>query len=622
MSIFEILGRQILQIDKVTTCASLSTGTLVPPQETLLARAQFAARTRTHESSGERVNSAHVRHVPIRPHNILLRVAVCPEHQSSRAASRVDQTVPGASRDAYLDRHSPAPRITSAHDRSTARWLSKAGETNHAWSAPRNARPYLTPMVMIASNPEAAAHGAVAVVEPIGRHRVVSATDYSDVQGQSRSPLPRPDNPLILLRDRDGTNPPPELRERPGAVTLAASLNFFPAGRSGVSHSAIGISRARSPASPREIPTDAVSPASFTNAVVPTPPPIYTLPTRTHPPILHTAPASILHPNHRRDLTTTSHQGTTIASPRMELLDMVPAEAIALRVYSLPAAVAAAGSLYYAWLVAALAAAVGLWRIRAIGASKSGAAGVRRGSAVVDTKPQAQAPPPSPAFEEPPRPADEPAAASSSASEPSTPSKVRFTAYYGVSGADDQDGVVDGVRRCADEDDDDGEATEAVLRRTASAPAERRRASAPWEEREMAVRRRGDLGWYRHIDMAALDGSVVRLWDGELTAASPRARRRRAGLELQEFGSNSAGDLAALRAPAPNSELFASDACLRRRPSPPPPVNALRPSSLCSCVSRQPPPHLSPRSRETGADQGGRRQPPPPSHPPPAPSAP
>ena len=99
--------------------------------------------------------------------------------------------------------------------------------------------------------------------------------------------------------------------------------------------------------------------------------------------------------------------------------------------------------------------------------------------------------------------------------------------------------TVSGLRRCADEDDDDegidGE-MEAVLRRTSSAPERRRAATAlavaPWEEREMAVRRRGDLGWYRHLDMAALDGSVVRLWDGELTA-SPRARRRRAGLELQ-----------------------------------------------------------------------------------------
>ncbi|CAN6174439.1 unnamed protein product [Urochloa humidicola] len=218
----------------------------------------------------------------------------------------------------------------------------------------------------------------------------------------------------------------------------------------------------------------------------------------------------------------------------MELLDMVPADAIALRLYSLPSAVAAAASLYYAWLVAALAAAVGLWRIRAL-------------SAVDDDNPKAQFPPASAAIEEPrlaaPVEQDEAAA---SQSEPSTPSKVRFTAYYGVSsGAGAEDGVVDGVRRCAVEDDDDdeidGEVVEAaaVLRRTASAPERRRRgsralAAAPWEEeREMDVRRRSDLGWYRHLDMAALDGSVVRLWDGgELTAASTRGRRRRAGLEL------------------------------------------------------------------------------------------
>ncbi|PUZ70830.1 hypothetical protein GQ55_2G266800 [Panicum hallii var. hallii] len=221
----------------------------------------------------------------------------------------------------------------------------------------------------------------------------------------------------------------------------------------------------------------------------------------------------------------------------MELLDMVPADAIALRLYSLPAAAAAAASLYYAWLVAALAAAVGLWRIRAVGA------GVRRASAaVVGEKPQApQAGQPSPAVEEPlpaaraPEPADDAA----SRSEPSTPSKVRFTAYYGVSGGDDG-GVVDGVWKCSDEDEDDDNGVdgevEAVLRRTASAPERRRAATAlaaaPWEEREMAVRRRGDLGWYRHLDMAALDGSVVRVWDGQLTA-SPRARRRRAGLEFR-----------------------------------------------------------------------------------------
>ncbi|CAL5064155.1 unnamed protein product [Urochloa decumbens] len=222
----------------------------------------------------------------------------------------------------------------------------------------------------------------------------------------------------------------------------------------------------------------------------------------------------------------------------MELLDMVPADAIALRLYSLPAAVAAAASLYYAWLVAALAAAVGLWRIRALGA------GVSRGTvAAVDNKPKVQLPPPQHAIEEPrlAAPAESADEAAASRSEPSTPSKVRFTAYYGVSSGDAEDGVVDGVRRCAAEDGDDeidGEVDAAVLRRTASAPERRRSstalATAPWEweVREMAVRRRGDLGWYRHLDMAALDGSVVRLWDGELTA-SPRGRWRRAGLELQ-----------------------------------------------------------------------------------------
>ncbi|GJM98715.1 hypothetical protein PR202_ga15746 [Eleusine coracana subsp. coracana] len=216
----------------------------------------------------------------------------------------------------------------------------------------------------------------------------------------------------------------------------------------------------------------------------------------------------------------------------MELLDMVPAHAIALRIHSLPAAAAATGSLC-AWLVAALAAAVGLWRIRAVGAFKP-VVGVRSGSALEEDK---LAPlPPRPAIDEPrpaarAEPTDEPASPSS---EPSTPSKVRFTAYYGGSGFDD--GVVDGVRNSRDADVDDGE-VEMVLRRTASAPAGRRSttalAAAPWEEkREMAVRWRGDLGWYRHLDMSVLDGSVVRLWDGELTA-SPRGRMRRAGLEYQ-----------------------------------------------------------------------------------------
>jgi hypothetical protein len=213
---------------------------------------------------------------------------------------------------------------------------------------------------------------------------------------------------------------------------------------------------------------------------------------------------------------------------------MVPAEAIAIavRLYSPPPAAAAAVSLL-AWLVAA---AAGLWRrIRAVSASSHN----KRGSSVraVIGNDDREPHPPLPsraAITEEPRPrrpvAVAPAEPSpSSVSElTNTPSsKVRFTAYYysGALGDDDDGGVLDGVRKCADTDDQASDSeVEMVLRRLVSnTPARRRRrramttlAAAPWEEREtMAARRRSDLGcWYRYVDMAALDGSVVRLWDG------------------------------------------------------------------------------------------------------------
>jgi hypothetical protein len=227
----------------------------------------------------------------------------------------------------------------------------------------------------------------------------------------------------------------------------------------------------------------------------------------------------------------------------MELLDVVPADAIALHLYSLPAAANTVASLV-AWLVAALAAAVGLWRIRAVGSSnRLPSAGAR--STLVEVDKQQPRPLPSPAVDEPrPRPAraevSDPASPFSEPS-PSSPSKVRFTAYYGGAGAGGDDGVVDGTKKCEGRDeDDDGvsvdDASEIVPRRTASMRIRSTPSTAAcsWEEREMAVRRRGDLGWYRHLDMAMLDGNIVRLWDGEVTAAvaSPRARPWRAGLEL------------------------------------------------------------------------------------------
>uniref|UniRef100_A0ACD5XLN6 Uncharacterized protein n=1 Tax=Avena sativa TaxID=4498 RepID=A0ACD5XLN6_AVESA len=225
----------------------------------------------------------------------------------------------------------------------------------------------------------------------------------------------------------------------------------------------------------------------------------------------------------------------------MELLDVVPADAMALHLYSLPAASNTVASLF-AWVVAALAAAVGLWRIRAVGSSnKSPSSGAR--STLLDVNKQKLQPIPSSAVDEPrPRPARaEPTEPASPFCEPSSPSKVRFTAYYGGAVAGGNDGVVDGTKKSAERYEDEDvvpvDASEIVPRRTAwirirSTPST---AASSWEEREMAVRRRGDLGWYRHLDMAVLEGSVVRLWDGEVTAAMtspPGARPWRAGLEL------------------------------------------------------------------------------------------
>jgi len=216
----------------------------------------------------------------------------------------------------------------------------------------------------------------------------------------------------------------------------------------------------------------------------------------------------------------------------MELLNVVPAGAMDFPLYSLPAAGSTVASLF-AWLVAALAAAVGLWRIRAVGSSsKPPGASARSSTTLVDDKKQMS----SPAVHEPRSARAEPVEPASPVSEPSSPSKVRFTAYYS------DDGVVDGVRKCGDRDEDNEGASvvddlrETVPRRTASMRIRSAASTAVpcWEEREMAVRRRGDLGWYRHLDMAVIDGTVVRLWDGEVTAAaaSPRARPGRAGLGL------------------------------------------------------------------------------------------
>ncbi|XP_038988096.1 uncharacterized protein LOC120112585 [Phoenix dactylifera] len=182
----------------------------------------------------------------------------------------------------------------------------------------------------------------------------------------------------------------------------------------------------------------------------------------------------------------------------MELLEMP----LVLRLQSLPAAAAGGGSLWAC--LAVLAAALGLWRIRAVG-----------------SRAEASLPPPTPPPKlgpaEPaqaPAPAPAPAPPQCHVEDISTP-KARFTAYY------------DSCDRLDVEDDGDDEAEVDSGREVDGVSDGRAPLTAPWEGfgwEGLMVRRRGDLGWYRYQDLTALNGSVVRLWDGNgvLTATSRR----------------------------------------------------------------------------------------------------
>ncbi|CAL9182782.1 uncharacterized protein LOC135636060 [Musa acuminata AAA Group] len=206
----------------------------------------------------------------------------------------------------------------------------------------------------------------------------------------------------------------------------------------------------------------------------------------------------------------------------MDLLE-VPLDAIAFRLYSLPAAAAAARS-DWACLVllaaAAAAAALGLWGIRVVGSKPD--------------PPTPTSPPPPPVPSLPVCPPEsltpvgkEAAAAAWRASchveEASTP-KSRFMAYYAAS--------TDSLYEDCARGDGLGEGEEEDVDSVSDVD---RRVTAPWSGgvcglEWAVVQRRGDLGWYRYQDMTALDGSVVKLWDGRdggLTATAGRRLRRR-----------------------------------------------------------------------------------------------
>ncbi|CAN6198443.1 unnamed protein product [Urochloa humidicola] len=203
----------------------------------------------------------------------------------------------------------------------------------------------------------------------------------------------------------------------------------------------------------------------------------------------------------------------------MDLLEH-PLEAVAFRLYSLPDSSTATGAA--AWTC--LAAAAGLWRLRAASSAVTSAAANTK-PLVLDPTPSKEAPTTAPSF--PPEPA-----AASAATSP----KERYTAYFNdtcrVGFCGEDGGDVDDREDDAEEHDGDGGD---VVYWTPSETATDR--FAGWEDEvvrtlplsptaaEMEMR----LGRYR--SPRAVGGSVVQLWDhvagGGLTpTASPRRRAR------------------------------------------------------------------------------------------------
>lgn len=185
----------------------------------------------------------------------------------------------------------------------------------------------------------------------------------------------------------------------------------------------------------------------------------------------------------------------------MDLLE-VPLDALAFRLYALPADAAVA----YLALLAAAAVALGLWSIR---------------GAAVSNKPDAAAsisysPPQYASLSEPKKPklVLSPLPAAFHLSDPSPSSgtpKSRFTAYYSAEAESLDNNREDPIGRDFDETD----------RRSRGAPR-----SGDWSLEWTAVKRAGHLGWYSYQDLTELNGNVVKLWDARPTPAAMLLRRR------------------------------------------------------------------------------------------------
>ncbi|XP_072974291.1 uncharacterized protein [Typha angustifolia] len=151
----------------------------------------------------------------------------------------------------------------------------------------------------------------------------------------------------------------------------------------------------------------------------------------------------------------------------------------------------------WAW-IALLAAALGIWRVRAV-ASKSDTPSPPSPpstSQLVVSRIAELAPAATPSHVEWPL--------RSHVEGEGTP-KGRFTAYFNVEANVEE--------REEDEEGDDVSDVDD---------------ESPLEWEWTAVRKTRDLGWYHYQDMTALTGRVVRLWgDGGMTPTSPRVSRAR-----------------------------------------------------------------------------------------------
>jgi hypothetical protein len=199
----------------------------------------------------------------------------------------------------------------------------------------------------------------------------------------------------------------------------------------------------------------------------------------------------------------------------MEFLELQLSEPMSLRFHSL--LVPSTGGSLLTWIAVLAAAAVGFWRIRTVGskADESDASSLfiapreeaqqKVMSMVQSTEMEASLSPGS---------VDQPLEIVN------TP-KVRFMTYFEKE---------DFIGCCHVEDEEEEpimDVGEEFGHREVDLPRESEEVLVKWEG--TVLRPRGDLGWYSYQDMAALNGSVVRLWDGE----SPR--RRKSSIAISSF---------------------------------------------------------------------------------------